>query len=180
MAKANYVGVSGLKLTPNNLRKMHKHQGTIIKPSTGGEMEIFVSPIKARKMMNAMKKGKGVKLVMTPAEMEHTMKHGKGVMLPSRKIFTPPKEGMPIIAKKGVIAHKSVIDAVNSGNDTFQVVRNDPVAPLPTPTPKRRGRKKNAEVDLGEDNILTRQGLVVVVCATSRMWVVPSSVVSTR
>lgn len=144
----DYVAVSGLSLSPNNIKKMHKHMGTIIKPVTGGEMEIFVSPMKAKKLMNAMRKGKGMKLVMTPAEMEHTMKHGKGVVLPSRKIFRAPKEGMPIIAKKGVIAHQAPVDSVPVGNDTFQVLSTDPAAPAAPEAPaapKKRGRKPKTE-----------------------------------
>jgi hypothetical protein len=112
-------------------------------------MEIYVSPMKAKRMMNAVKKGKGMKLTMTPDEMDHTMKHGKGVMLPSRKIFIPAKEGMPTLAKKGVITHNAPVAAVNAGNDTFQVVRGDPVAPS-APAPKRRGgRKKKVDVEEG-------------------------------
>jgi hypothetical protein len=148
MAKDKYIAVSGLALTPNSLKKMHKHQATLLKPAhmTGGEIEIFVSPMKAKRMMSAVKKGKGMKLCMTPDEMEHTMKHGKGVMLPSRKIFTPAKEGSPVLAKKGVITHNAPVAALNVGNDTFQVVRGDPTAPsaTPAPVPKKRGRKPKA------------------------------------
>jgi hypothetical protein len=143
MAKDKYIAVSGLSLTPNSIKKMHKHQATLLKPAhmTGGEMEIFVSPMKAKRMMSAVKKGKGMKLCMTPDEMEHTMKHGKGVMLPSRKIFKVAKEGMPVLASKGVITHNAPVASVNAGNDTFQVVRGDPTAPAP----KKRASKKMAE-----------------------------------
>lgn len=149
MAKDKFVAVSGLKLTPNSLKKMAKHQGTLLKHDhlTGGEMEIFVTPMKAKRMINAVKKGKGMKLTMTPDEMEHTMKHGKGVSLPSRKIFTPPKEGSVVLSKKGVIAHPAPVASVNAGNDTFQVVRGDPVAPS---APKKRGRKPKAKADADE------------------------------
>jgi hypothetical protein len=146
MAAGKYVGVSGITLTPNNLRKLHKHQGTIIKPTKGGEMEIFLSPVKAKKLANAMKKGKGMKLVMTPDELAHSTTHGKGVALPSRKIFTPPKEGTPTLIKKGMIAHKSSVEAVNAGNDTFQVLKDDPVA---TPAPPKRRRSRKTKVEEG-------------------------------
>lgn len=150
MAKDKYVAVSGLALTPNSLKKMHKHQPTLLKHGqmTGGEMEIYVTPMKAKKMMNAVKKGKGMKLHMSPDEMEHTIKHGKGVVLSSRKIFTPPKEGMPTLIKKGVITHNAPVASLNVGNDTFEVVRGDPLAPMSTKAPvvkKSRTRKPKTE-----------------------------------
>jgi len=141
MAKDKYIAVSGLSLTPNSIKKMHKHQATLLKPAhmTGGAMEIYVTPMKAKRMMSAVKKGKGMKLCMTPDEMAHTMKHGKGVMLPSRKIFKVAKEGSPVLASKGVITHNAPIASLNVGNDTFEVVRGDPTAPVAEPKTKTKG-----------------------------------------
>jgi hypothetical protein len=158
MVKDKYVAVSGLALTPNSIKKMHKHQATLLKHAhmTGGSMEIYVSPMKAKRMMSAVKKGKGMKLTMSPDEMEHTMKHGKGVMLPSRKIFKVAKEGAPLLATKGVITHNAPVASLNAGNDSFEVVRGDPVAPsATTPAVKKRGggRKKKIMEEGGKINL---------------------------
>ena len=43
-----------------------------------GEVVVMLKPQSARKMLTAYKKGKGMRLCMSPDEIEHTMKHGKG------------------------------------------------------------------------------------------------------
>jgi hypothetical protein len=127
--KKEYVPITGLNLTKNNLRKINKGENTIIKSEhlKGGNIEIFLSPMKAKKIQKAMTKGKGVKVSMSKDELDHSVKHGKGVVLPTRKIRVPPREGKNEIMKKGVMIHASKVKALNVGNDTFDVVRGDPL-----------------------------------------------------
>jgi hypothetical protein len=127
--KKEFVPITGLNLTKNNLKKMMKKENTIVKPEhlRGGEIEIFVSPMKAKRIQRAMTKGKGVKVGLSEDELDHSVKHGKGVVLPSRKIHVPPKEGKNAIMKKGIMAHQSTVKAANIGNDNFDAVRTDPL-----------------------------------------------------
>lgn len=127
--KSELVSVSGLNLTKNNLRKINKGENTIIKPQhlKGGSVDIFVSPLKAKKIMRAMSKGKGVKVSLSANELDHSVKHGKGVVLPTRKIRVPPTNSKNAVMEKGAIVHASKIDSLNVGNDTVDVVRGDPL-----------------------------------------------------
>ena len=43
-----------------------------------GDVVVMLRPQSARKMLTAYKKGKGMRLTLSPDEIEHTLKHGKG------------------------------------------------------------------------------------------------------
>jgi hypothetical protein len=76
----NFVSAK-LKLSATNRRKLHRGEPTLLKADQmeGGEIEVFMTPIKHKKMLKAHSKKKGMKLNLTPEEMEYSMEHGAGV-----------------------------------------------------------------------------------------------------
>lgn len=81
MPKAKKFVSAKLKLSATNRRKLHRGEPTLLKADQmeGGEIEIFMTPIKHKKMMKAHGKKKGMKLNLTPEEMSYSMEHGAGV-----------------------------------------------------------------------------------------------------
>lgn len=69
---------SKVHLTATNRRKLLKGEPTLLKHDqlSGGELELFMSPMKHKKLMKAHTQNKGAKLVLTPEEMEFTIKKG--------------------------------------------------------------------------------------------------------
>lgn len=72
-----------LHLTRPQITKMMKGQGINIPHSQmgsdKGEVVVLLHPQNARKMLTAYKKGKGMRLIMSPMEMESSMTHGRGI-----------------------------------------------------------------------------------------------------
>lgn len=72
-----------LHLTRPQMTKMMKGQGVNIPHSQmgsdKGDVVVMLHPQNARKLLTAYKKGKGMRLVMSPMEMQHTMTHGRGI-----------------------------------------------------------------------------------------------------
>jgi hypothetical protein len=72
-----------LHLTRPQMTKMMKGQGINIPHSQmgsdKGDAVIMLHPQNARKLLTAYKKGKGMRLTMSPAEMHHSMTHGRGI-----------------------------------------------------------------------------------------------------
>ena len=65
------------------MTKMMKGQGVNIPfhqmGSDKGDVVVMLHPQNARKLLTAYKKCKGMRLVMSPMEMQHTMTHGRGI-----------------------------------------------------------------------------------------------------
>jgi hypothetical protein len=71
MARKKDYGSVDMKLTDAQLRKLVKGQGIIVKPAMFSKGHSFrVSPAQHRRMMTAMRKGKGYTLKMSPEELE--------------------------------------------------------------------------------------------------------------
>lgn len=71
MARKKDYGSVDMNLTDAQLRKITKGGAIIVKPGMFTKGHSFrVSPAKHRRMMTAMKKGKGYKLQMSPEELE--------------------------------------------------------------------------------------------------------------
>lgn len=72
-----------LHLTRPQMTKMMKGQGVNIPHSQmgsdKGDVVIMLHPQNARKLLTAYKKGKGMRLTMSPMEMQHSMTHGRGI-----------------------------------------------------------------------------------------------------
>lgn len=56
-----------------------------------GEHIIMLAPQNARKLMTAYKKGKGIKIKLTPDEIHHTIKSGRGFMDTAKKLYQKGK-----------------------------------------------------------------------------------------
>lgn len=71
MARKKDYGSIDMELTDAQLRKLTKGGAIIVKPSMFKKGHMYrVSPAKHRRMMTAVKKGKGYKLQMSPEELE--------------------------------------------------------------------------------------------------------------
>lgn len=71
MARKKDYGSVDMKLTDAQLRKLVKGQGIIVKPAMFTKGHSFrVTPAQHRRMMTAMKKGRGYTLKMSPEELE--------------------------------------------------------------------------------------------------------------
>lgn len=53
----------------------HKHMG-----AEKGEHIMMLSPQSARKLLTSYKKGKGMRIMLTPEEINHSIQHGRGFM----------------------------------------------------------------------------------------------------
>lgn len=101
-----------LELTENNVRKLMKGQPTQLKKeqlSKAGPHYVKVHPLTHKKLSDALKRGRGIRLSMTPQEFENS---GEGFMDILRKI------------KKGVQFIKSnVIDSNLYQSDVKPLIR---------------------------------------------------------
>lgn len=115
-----------LKLTATNRRKLHRGEPTLLKSDQmeGGEIEIFMTPMKHKKLMKAHGKKKGMKLNLTPEEMSYSMDHGSGVKdffkKVGRKITKGVNEGLREYREKvrptvGPILKEGVKQAIKQG-----------------------------------------------------------------
>lgn len=59
-----------------------------------GEYVMMLEPQNARKLLTAYKKGKGIKIKLTPNEITQTLRHGRGFMDKVKKAFAKGKEMM--------------------------------------------------------------------------------------
>ena len=59
-----------------------------------GEYVMMLEPQNARKLLTAYKKGKGIKIKLTPNEITQTLRHGRGFMDKVKKAFAKGKELM--------------------------------------------------------------------------------------
>jgi hypothetical protein len=57
-----------------------------------GEFVMMLQPQNARKLLTAYKKGKGIKIKMTPDEIRETLKSGRGFMDYAKKAYTKGKQ----------------------------------------------------------------------------------------
>ncbi len=100
-----------LHLTRPQMTKMMKGQGINIPHSQmgsdKGDVVIMLHPQNARKLLTAYKKGKGMRLTMSPAEMQHSMTHGRGIGKAFKKLGRDIKRGAE---KLGKDIKKEVID----------------------------------------------------------------------
>lgn len=60
--------------------------------SDKGEHIIMLQPQNARKLLTAYKKGKGIKIKLTPDEIRETLKSGRGFIDTAKKVFRKGKE----------------------------------------------------------------------------------------
>lgn len=164
-----------IELTPNNLKKLMKHENTLIKHQQMGcgKYSVYISPSKAKKMEKAMKQGKGIKLCLSPTELDSTMKHGKGfkeMLRGASKYFREnvkpelKKKIHSAISKHGDVLEQKVEQVIEPhlGKTTSKLISKSVKPILHRGVNKILGEDKkpsqNIDVDLGEDNILTREG----------------------
>lgn len=110
-----------LKLSKAQAKKLAKSQNTIIKPDQmeGGEVEIYMSPAKHRKMMTALRKKKGMKLGLSPDELDMCMTGSGFKDLLKRGVKEVVKASKPAVKKavsksiKSYVGNK-VADTVGS------------------------------------------------------------------
>lgn len=70
-----------VKLTKNNAKKLAKGENTLLKHEQilDGEHDLFLTPVQSKKLMRNARRGKGVKLHLSPGELDHSLKKGKGL-----------------------------------------------------------------------------------------------------
>jgi hypothetical protein len=105
-----------IHMTPAQIRKVGGGMGVNLKHSQmgadKGDVVIMLKPQSARKMLTAYRKGKGMRLCMSPEEIEETMKHGGGFFKSLKKYTGINKTAVISSAKrigKEVIEHGSEV-----------------------------------------------------------------------
>jgi hypothetical protein len=89
----------------------HSHMGSGV-----GHHIIMLKPQNARKLLTSYKKGKGMKMHLTPHEIHHTIHHGRGFFDIAKKIYHGAKETVKSALKNPVI-NDMASDAVHYGSD---------------------------------------------------------------
>jgi hypothetical protein len=64
----------------------HKHMG-----AEKGEHIMMLSPQSARKLLTSYKKGKGMRIMLSPEEINHSIQHGRGFMDSAKKLYNKGK-----------------------------------------------------------------------------------------
>jgi hypothetical protein len=105
-----------IHLTTTQIRKMGQGLGVNVKHSQmgadKGDIVVMLKPQNARKMLTSYRKTKGMRLSMTPDELDATMKHGSGFFQTLKKWTGVGKSAFVSGAKKvgkQVIKHGSVV-----------------------------------------------------------------------
>jgi hypothetical protein len=90
-----------------------------------GEHVMLLLPQNARKLLTAYKKGKGMKLHLTPMEIQHTIQRGQGFRDVAKKVFTKGKELVqqalknPVIKQTAKSALKKGAEAVGTAIGSY-------------------------------------------------------------
>ena len=90
-----------------------------------GEHIVLLRPQNARKLLTAYKKGKGMKLLLHPHELHHTIHHGRGFFDYAKKIYKKAGETVskaldnPVINKVAQQAVKYGTDALGTAVGTY-------------------------------------------------------------
>lgn len=112
-----------LHLTRPQITKMMKGQGVNVPfhqmGSDKGDVVIMLHPQNARKMLTAYKKGKGMRLTLSPAEMQHSMTHGRGIGKAFKKLGRDIKRGAE---KLGSTIKHDVIDPAGKALASKQAI----------------------------------------------------------
>lgn len=116
-----------LGLTKPQLRKLHKGQCCQLKPDQmrGGSITLMLSRGKVRKIRTAHKKSKGLRLKMTPDEIEQSGEGFKEIM---KNVGEKIKKG---IKKAGPYIRKGLTEAVKVGLPALAVAVGQPELALP-------------------------------------------------
>jgi hypothetical protein len=100
MARKKDYGSIDMELTDAQLRKLTKGGAIIVKPSMFKKGHMYhVSPTKHRKMMTAVKKGKGYKLQLSPEELEANQVDMEGGKINWRAVGRTIRRGAKAAAK---------------------------------------------------------------------------------
>lgn len=91
----------------------HEHMGSGV-----GHHIIMLKPQNARKLLTAYKKGKGMKLHLTPHEIHHTVHRGRGFFDIAKKIYHGAKETVKQALRNPVV-NDMAGDAVHYGADAL-------------------------------------------------------------